>query len=117
MEFDSNKLRVKDSFIETAFDNYWTATGTSQLAINGVQLIFSGVLLKWGRGTITASTNTTINFLSAFKTAPYSITATNLTTGTVVAIGTGDFSTTNFKAYLNASGTATFSWFAIGEAV
>lgn len=93
----------------------YNVTGT-----NGSVLLPMGIILKWGSQTFAGSQNPSVGFISAFPNACLGVQITLLNTNSTVpaawrlsSIASGPAS--GFTANVQASGTTTMYWLAIGN--
>ncbi|SCW43861.1 hypothetical protein SAMN04487970_100741 [Paenibacillus tianmuensis] len=81
-------------------------------AINGFQKLPSGLILQWGKATIT--TTGTVTFPMAFPNYVMHVYGQVETSAASQTVGIGSYSNTQFSAWTVAGSQQTIHWFAIG---
>jgi hypothetical protein len=85
-------------------------------ATNGSVMLPMGIILKWGTDSFTGSAGITVNFTNAFPNNCFGVQISLLNTGgTQTQSRLSTYSASGFTGSVNASGSCTLFWWAIGN--
>lgn len=113
-----NNLPVSELFLYSGTaaqsKNQYNITST-----NGSVLLMMGIILKWGSQTFSGTQNPSVSFTQPFPNACFQVQLSlvngNAASFTPANVLTSTPTTTGFSARVQASGSSTWYWFAIGN--
>lgn len=111
----AGQISLVDNYVtQLAYTAVDDALGGSSQAANGF-VIIGEIGINWGSGTTGGGTSTTVTFASAFKSAPYSVTANVVGSTGIQAIGISSITASNCVLNMPTGASATINYIAIGS--